>query len=188
MWQRFSENASRIVFYGQQQAARFGVITVGTEHLLLGLLQQAESATVWPPAPIDRIEAGDAAGFILREIGAEITALRTEVERLVTIGTLVPTTDMTLSPEGKKVIDLAFEEARLLRHAYIGPEHLLLGLVREENGIAGRVLRQSGVGLEAVRVVAAQLPPGSIVRTAEKTPRQKKRTVWQWLFESFLEV
>lgn len=182
MWQKFSENARRIVFYAQQQAERFEVLEVDTEHLLLGLLQQADSATIWPPAPIDRIEAGDAARFILREIGADIPAIQASVEQQAKPGSAGPEAERILSSKSKKVIDLAYKEAQLLHHTYIGSEHLLLGLVREENGMAGRVLRQFGVELGAVRSIVAQLPPGSIVRTAEKTPEQKKRTVWQWLF------
>jgi len=176
LWQCFTENARRIVFYAQEAAKQQGLPKVCTEHFLFGLLHDAQHSGVWPPPPTDRGEAGNAAGFVLREIGTDITALRVEIEKHLQIGTSDTPQDMQLSPQGKKVIELAYDEARHLNHNYIGPEHLLLGLIREEKGIAGRVLSQMGINIAPVRSVVSNLVPGANTQAAVK------RTFLQILF------
>ena len=182
MWLGFSNNARRIVFEAQEFAAGSGTLRIDTEHLLAALLQHADKSRIWPPAPTDRIDAGDTAAFILRKIGVDLSALCTQIEQEIRLTDARLPLPAGLTSEVQKVINLSYEEARSLGHSTVGLEHLLLGLVREENGMAGRVLRQCGVGLEAVRSIAVHLPPGSIARAAEKTPGQKKRTIWQHLF------
>jgi ClpA/ClpB-like protein/S1 RNA binding family protein/HAAS domain-containing protein len=136
MWQRFTERARRVVFYAQEEAARLGENFVGTEHLLLGLLREGDSV----------------AGRLLEErLGISLAILRIDTEQQVTRGAGNLGQDMQLTPRAKQMIDLAYEEARSLGNNYIGTEHLLLGLIREEGGLAGRVLRGRGATLERTR-------------------------------------
>lgn len=135
MWQRFTERARKVVFYAQEEAGRLGENYVSTEHLLLGLVRENDSV----------------AARILDRIGISPGRIRAEIERQVARGDGRTVQDMQLAPRSKRVIDLAYDEARLLNNNYIGTEHLLLGLVREGEGLAGRVLTKVGVDLEQVR-------------------------------------
>jgi hypothetical protein len=135
MWQRFTERARKVVFFAQQEAQRFGESYVSTEHLLLGLVKEADSI----------------AARVLDRMGVSLSRLQTEVERQLPRGDARATQEMQLTPRAKRVIDLAYDEARQLSNNYIGTEHLLLGLIREGEGLAGRVLEKLGVGLEAAR-------------------------------------
>jgi hypothetical protein len=135
MWQRFTERARRIVFFAQEEAARLGENYVGTEHLLLGLVRESDSV----------------GSRILDHLGISLGRIRQEIERQVTRGTGNLGQDMQLTPRAKRVIDLAYEEARQLNNNYIGTEHLLLGMVREGDGLAARVLTKLGATLERVR-------------------------------------
>src|SRR5918911_3992023 len=135
MWQRFTERARRVVFFAQEEAARLGESYVGTEHLLLGLVRENDSV----------------AARILDRLGVPLGRIRSDIERQVTRGHGNLGQDMQLTPRAKRVIDLAYEEARQLNNNYIGTEHLLLGLVRESDGIAGRVLARMGVDLNHAR-------------------------------------
>ncbi len=135
MWQRFTERARRVVFFAQEEAGRLGENYVATEHLLLGMIRENDSL----------------AARILIRMGFVLPRIRQEVERQVTKGTTQHGKDMQLTPRAKRVIDLAYDEARQLSNNYIGTEHLLLGLIREKEGLAGRVLSQLGVDLERTR-------------------------------------
>ncbi len=135
MWQRFTERARRVVFFAQEEAGRLGENYVSTEHLLLGLVRESDSA----------------AGRILDRLGVSLGRIRSEIERQVTRGDGKISQDMQLTPRAKRVIDLAYDEARQLNHNYIGTEHLLLGLIREGEGLAGRVLAKLSVDLERAR-------------------------------------
>jgi len=135
MWQRFTERARRVVFYAQEEAGRLGENYVSTEHLLLGLVRESESM----------------AGRILDRMGVSLGRIRSEIERQVTRGDNKASQDMQLTPRAKRVIDLAYDEARQLNDNYIGTEHLLLGLIREGEGLAGRVLAKLNVDLETTR-------------------------------------
>src|SRR5205823_4193792 len=135
MWQRFTERARRVIFFAQEEAARLGENYVGTEHLLLGLIREMDSV----------------AGRLLERMGLSGAQIRAEVEKQVTVGKGNLGQDMQLTPRAKRVIDLAYEEARQLNNNYIGTEHLLLGLVREGDGLAARVLVVLGVNLERTR-------------------------------------
>src|SRR5437899_1764442 len=135
MWQRFTERARRVVFFAQEEAARLGENYVGTEHLLLGLVRADESV----------------AARILDRLGVPLGRIRSEIERQVTRGHGNLGQDMQLTPRAKRVIDLAYEEARQLNNNYIGTEHLLLGLIREGDGLAARVLVKLGADLERTR-------------------------------------
>lgn len=135
MWQRFTERARRVVFFAQEEAGRLGENYVSTEHLLLGLVRENDSV----------------AARILDRIGVSLGRIRSEIERQVARGDGRLGQDMQLTPRAKRVIDLAYDEARQLNNNYIGTEHLLLGLIREGEGLAGRVLNKLGVDLERTR-------------------------------------
>src|SRR5258706_5168634 len=135
MWQRFTERARRVVFFAQEEAGRLGENYVSTEHLLLGLVRENDSV----------------AARILDRMGVSLGRIRSEIERQVQRGDGRLGQDMQLTPRAKRVIDLAYDEARQLSNNYIGSEHLLLGLIREGEGLAGRVLAKLGVDLERTR-------------------------------------
>ena len=135
MWQRFTERARRAVFFAQEEAGRLGENYISTEHLLLGLVRENDSV----------------AARILDRMGVSLGRIRNEIERNVTRGDGKPGTDMQLTPRAKRVIDLAYDEARQLSNNYIGTEHLLLGLIREGQGLAGRVMAKLGMELEKTR-------------------------------------
>ena len=141
MWQRFTERARRVVFFAQEEAGRLGENYVSTEHLLLGLVRENDSV----------------AARILDRMGVSLGRIRSEIERQVTRGDGRLGQDMQLTPRAKRVIDLAYDEARQLGNNYIGTEHLLLGLIREGEGLAGRVLAKLGVELERTRLVVTDL-------------------------------
>ncbi len=135
MWQRFTERARKVVFYAQEEAQKFGEGYVSTEHLLLGLVRESDSV----------------AARVLEKLGVSLNRVRSEVEKQLPRGEARPSQDMTLTPRAKRVIDLAYDEARSLNNNYIGTEHLLLGLIREGDGLAGRVLAKLGVELDRAR-------------------------------------
>src|SRR5436305_12716294 len=124
MWQRFTERARRVVFFAQEEAARLGENYVGTEHLLLGLVRENDSV----------------AARILDRLGVPLGRIRSDIEKQVSRGHGNLGQDMQLTPRAKRVIDLAYEVARQFSNDYIGTEHILLGLIREGDGLAARVL------------------------------------------------
>ena len=142
MWQRFTERARRVVFFAQEEAGRLGENYVSTEHLLLGLVREKDSV----------------AARILDRMGVSSGRIRSEIERQITPGDGRLGQDMQLTPQAKRALDLAYDEARQLGNDYIGTEHLLLGLIRESEGLTERVLVQAGIELERARreVVAMQ--------------------------------
>jgi Clp amino terminal domain, pathogenicity island component len=145
IWQRFTERARRVVFFAQEEAARLGENYVGTEHLLLGLVRENDSV----------------AAQVLDRMGISGESVRGAVLRQVTRGSGNLGQDMQLTPRAKRVIDLAYEQARQLKNNYIGTEHLLLGLIGEEGGLAGRVLRELGADLKRARRVVAGMQSGN---------------------------
>jgi len=157
MWQRFTERARRVVFFAQEEANRLGENYVSTEHLLLGLVRENDSV----------------AARILDRLGVSLSRIRAEVERQVSRGDGRLGQDMQLTPRAKRVIDLAYDEARQLNNNYIGTEHLLLGLIREGDGLAGRVLQKLGVDLERTRREVMNLQDTD---TALSTTRARSRT------------
>ncbi len=164
MWQRFTERARRVVFFAQEEAGRLGENYVSTEHLLLGLVRENDSV----------------AARILDRLGVSLGRIRSEIERQVTRGDGRLGQDMQLTPRAKRVIDLAYDEARQLNNNYIGTEHLLLGLIREGEGLAGRVLAKLGVDLERTRreVMALQDndSSGSGASTSSSNKQHRSRT------------
>jgi len=157
MWQRFTEKARRIICYAQEEAGRLGENFLTTEHLLLGLVRENDTA----------------AARILERMDVSLETIRAKVERRVKKGEGRTGQDIQLSPRAKRVIDLAYDEARQLNNNYIGTEHLLLGLVRESKGPAARVLAKLGVDLEKTRIEASQI---SESKGASKTSGDEWRT------------
>jgi ATP-dependent Clp protease ATP-binding subunit ClpC len=144
MWNRFTEPSRRVVFFAQEEAARLGENSVGTEHLLLGLTRDNDSV----------------AARILERLGTSSKLIRAEIEEQVTRGPGNLGQDMQLTPGGKRVIDFAYEEAMRSHNNYIGTEHLLLGVLREEEEMGGRVLREAGVSLERARAELIKMQEG----------------------------
>ncbi|HET7700097.1 MAG TPA: ATP-dependent Clp protease ATP-binding subunit, partial [Candidatus Limnocylindria bacterium] len=133
---RFNDRAKRVLALAQDEAIRFNHNYIGTEHLLLGLVREGEGV----------------AARVLDSLGVELSKVRTAVEFIIGRGdSTTSPNEITLSPRTKKVIELAIDEARKLGHSHVGTEHLLLGLVREGEGIASGVLESLGVSLEKVR-------------------------------------
>jgi ATP-dependent Clp protease ATP-binding subunit ClpC len=163
MWQRFTERARRVVFFAQEEAGRLGENYVSTEHLLLGLVREHDSV----------------AARILDRMGVSLGRIRSEIERSVTRGDGRQGQDMQLTPRAKRVIDLAYDEARQLSNNYIGTEHLLLGLIREGEGLAGRVLSKLSVDLERTRheVMALQDNDSPTSQAPQKQHRSKTPTL-----------
>ena len=137
---RFTKRARRVLTLAQEEALRLNHNYIGTEHLLLGLVREENGVAV----------------KVLRELGVEPNQVIRAVERTVGRGERAPFGKPTLAPRTKRVIELAVDEARLMGHHYIGTEHLLLGLVREGEGIAVNVLRSLGVDLDGVRQQTAR--------------------------------
>ncbi|OGX44746.1 MAG: hypothetical protein A3G38_02595 [Omnitrophica WOR_2 bacterium RIFCSPLOWO2_12_FULL_51_8] len=136
MFNRFTERARKVIILAKEEARRFNHDYIGTEHILLGLIREGEGV----------------AAAVLQKIGVSLENIRLEIEKLVQPG---PTTqiigDIPFTPRAKKALELAAEEARSLGHNYIGTEHILLGLIREGEGIASQVLLNLGMDLNRVR-------------------------------------
>jgi ATP-dependent Clp protease ATP-binding subunit ClpA len=132
---KFTERARRVLQLAQEEAQRFKHNYIGTEHLLLGLLREGEGV----------------AAKVLNNLGVELDKVRSAVEFIIGQGDRTVAGDIGLTPRARKVIELSVDEARRLNHHYIGTEHLLLGLVREGEGIAAGVLESLGVSLDKVR-------------------------------------
>ncbi|MGO8670044.1 MAG: Clp protease N-terminal domain-containing protein [Capsulimonadaceae bacterium] len=167
MWDLFTEPARRVVFYAQEEA-RLGQNYVSTEHLLLGLLR----------------EPGNAASRILNQMEVSPGNIAMAVERMVERGSSPPGKDMQLTPRGKLVIDLAYDEAKRMGNNYLGTEHLLLGMMREADGVAGRVLAGLGADLDRTRQAVVELhalmppeqvPPPSGPAVAARRPSTLER-------------
>jgi len=136
MFNRFTERARKVILLAKEEAKRFNHDYIGTEHILLGLVREGEGV----------------AAAVLASFGLSSDKIRLEVEKLVQPGpTTVVSGDLPFTPKAKKVIELAMDEARSLGHNYIGTEHLLLGLIKEGEGVASQVLMNLGLELDKVR-------------------------------------
>ncbi|HZX60312.1 MAG TPA: ATP-dependent Clp protease ATP-binding subunit [Candidatus Methylomirabilis sp.] len=142
MFERFTERARKVIILAREEAIRLGHNFVGTEHLLLGLVREGDGLAM----------------AILKKLNVNLAVLKGEVEKIVSVGTQVaPAGEVPFTPQAKKVLEYAISEARSMGHNYIGTEHLLLGLVREGEGIASLVLRDSGVTVAAAKAQAQDL-------------------------------
>ncbi len=153
---RFTKRARRVLQLAQEEALRLNHNYIGTEHLLLGLVREDNGVAI----------------KVLRELGVDPGQVIRAVERTVGRGDRTPFSKPVLSPRTKRVIELAIDEARLMGHPYIGTEHLLLGLVREGDGVAVSVLKQLGVNLDRVRTQTAR----SILQSQVQQTKEKRKT------------
>ena len=156
MFEKFTERGRKVIVYAREEAERLQNDYLGTEHILLGTLREEDGIPV----------------AVLRKMGIDIDQVRMEVERnLPSSGNTLTFGDIPFTPRAKKVLEYAVEEARLLGHNYIGSEHLLLGLIREEEGIGGKILRSFGVNLLGSRqLVINYLRRAATQVTAKKSP------------------
>lgn len=148
MYSRFTERAKRVLMLAQQEAARLGHNYIGTEHLLLGLVHEGEGV----------------AGKALASLNIDLETVRNRVEQMIGRGQDGGAGEVAYTPRAKKVIELAMDEARSLGHNYIGTEHIVLGLIREGEGVAAQVLMSLGADLNAVRLRVIELLGGFIMQ------------------------
>ncbi|MBM4082024.1 MAG: NDP-hexose 4-ketoreductase, partial [Planctomycetes bacterium] len=163
MFERFTDRARKVMQLAKQEAQRFNHEYIGTEHVLLGLVK----------------EGSGVAANVLQNLDVELKRIRLEVEKIVQTGPeLVQAGNLPLTPRAKKVLELSLEEAKNLGHNYVGTEHLLLGLLRENDGVAAQVLINLGLKLEDVRDEVLSLLGAETSGTpaAEKDKSEKKGT------------
>src|SRR3990170_978478 len=141
MFERFTERARRVIILAQEEAKRLNHSAVGTEHILLGIIREGEGV----------------ASKVLESLNIVPDRVRAEIESAIGRGERTPYEEVAFTPRAKKVLELALDEARRLGHNYIGTEHLLLGLIREGEGVAARVLEAMGADLERVRAQVVYL-------------------------------
>jgi ATP-dependent Clp protease ATP-binding subunit ClpC len=158
MFERFTERARRVIILAQEEAKRLNHSAVGTEHILLGIIREGEGV----------------ASKVLESLNINPERVRAEIESAIGRGERTPYEEVAFTPRAKKVLELALDEARRLGHNYIGTEHLLLGLIREGEGVAARVLEAMGADLERVRSQVVYLlgeeGTASYTKQASKTP------------------
>jgi ATP-dependent Clp protease ATP-binding subunit ClpC len=164
-WERFTQRARRVLSLAQEEAERLNHSYIGSEHVLIGLIR----------------EEGGVAGRVLRELGLEERRVQAMVERLSGVGTRTPFTKIELSPSTKRILELAVDEARRLGQHYISTEHLLLGLVRQNEGVAMDVLRKFGISAEQVRRQTRRMLKENPVSSSEggrkgSSKREKSKT------------
>jgi ATP-dependent Clp protease ATP-binding subunit ClpC len=147
-FEKFSERARRVLTLAQEEAQRFNHNYIGTEHILLGLVREGEGV----------------AAKVLGNLGVDLGKVRAAVEFIIGRGERQTLGEIGLTPRAKKVIELAVDEARRFNHNYIGTEHLLLGLLREGEGVAAGVLESLGVNLERVRAEVTRVLNQSAVQ------------------------
>jgi ATP-dependent Clp protease ATP-binding subunit ClpC len=152
MFERFTEKARRVVIYAQEEARMLNQNYIGTEHLLLGLIREQDGI----------------AAKALESLNISLDDVHGQVEELIGRGTYVPNGHIPFTPRAKKVLELSLREALQLGHNYIGTEHVLLGLIREGEGVAAQVLLNLGADLEKVRSAVIQLLSGYNGRTGEQ--------------------
>ena len=175
MFERFTDRARRVVVLAQEEARLLGHNYIGTEHLLLGLLRESDGV----------------AGRTLDALGISLDAVRTRVEEIIGRSSQpLPGGQMPFTPRAKKALELSLREALNLGHNYIGTEHLLLGLIREGEGVAPQVLVGMGAELAAVRrtvvTIVEGLEGGSAAR--EEIPADPEQEVIRSLREENLEL
>ena len=167
MFERFTDRARKVMALANQEAQRFNHEYIGTEHILLGLVK----------------EGSGVGANVLKNLEVDLRKVRLEVEKLVKSGpNMVTMGKLPQTPRAKKVIEYAIEEARNLNHNYVGTEHLLLGLLREQDGVAAQVLMNLGLKLEEVReevlnlLGAAGEPEGGPPMPGTETKKGKSKT------------
>jgi ATP-dependent Clp protease ATP-binding subunit ClpC len=163
VFERFTDRARHVVVLAQAEARILEHDYIGTEHILLGLIQEGEGV----------------AAKALESLEIPLEAVRTQVEEIVGRGQATPTGHIPFTPRAKKVLELSLREALQLGHNYIGTEHLLLGLIREGEGVAAQVLERLGANVERVRQSVIELLEGYIPdpSTESYAPYQPRRWI-----------
>jgi len=161
MYERFTDRARKVMQLANQEAQRFNHEYIGTEHILLGLVK----------------EGSGVAANVLKNLDVDLRKIRHEVENIVQSGPdMVTMGKLPQTPRAKKVIEYAMEEARNLNHNYVGTEHLLLGLLREQEGVAAQVLMNLGMKLEDVREEVLNLLGHGLEQGSEATERGSQKS------------
>jgi ATP-dependent Clp protease ATP-binding subunit ClpC len=158
MFSRFTERAQKVVVLSQEEARRLGHNVVGTEHILLGLVAEGEGV----------------AARALQALGIGLEQVRVEVENVIGRGDGTPVGQIGFTPRTKRVLELAFGEARQLGHTYVGTEHILLGLIREGEGVAAQVLKNLGADQDKVRSQVIDLLGGATPGSGKREVRGRK--------------
>ena len=165
-FEKFSERARRVLSLAQEEAQRFNHNYIGTEHILLGLVRETDGV----------------AARVLLNLGVELPKIRSAVEFIIGRGEKHTSGEIGLTPRAKKVIELAVDEARRLNHHYIGTEHILIGLMREGEGVAAGVLESLGINLDKVRGETSRILSQSAGTThagSARTPTTRTPTLDQ---------
>ena len=174
MFERFTDRARRVVVLAQEEARMLNHNYIGTEHILLGLIHEGEGV----------------AAKALESLGISLEAVRQQVEEIIGQGQQAPSGHIPFTPRAKKVLELSLREALQLGHNYIGTEHILLGLIREGEGVAAQVLVKLGADLNRVRQQVIQLlgeyqgqEPGAAPPRApsRRAARPGRRSDGSWL-------
>ena len=164
MFERFTDRARRVVVLAQEEARMLNHNYIGTEHILLGLIHEGEGV----------------AAEALESLGISLDAVRQQVEEIIGQGQEAPSGHIPFTPRAKKVLELSLRESLQLGHNYIGTEHILLGLIREGDGVAAQVLVRLGADLNRVRqqVIQSHAPSLAAPGRAHRGPRY--RLAWTW--------
>jgi ATP-dependent Clp protease ATP-binding subunit ClpC len=141
MFERFTDRARRVVVQAQEEARALNHNYIGTEHILLGLIREGKGV----------------GAKALESLGIGLDIVRQQVQEIIGQGQHVPSGHIPFTPQAKKVLELALAESKVLGHHYIGTEHILLGLIREGDGVAAQVLVNLGADLNRVRQQVIQL-------------------------------
>jgi ATP-dependent Clp protease ATP-binding subunit ClpC len=152
VFERFTDRARRVVVLAQEEARMLNHNYIGTEHILLGLVRERDGV----------------AATALDSLNIRLDAVRREVEEIIGRGQAAPTGHIPFTPRAKKVLELSLREALQLGHNYIGTEHILLGLIREGEGVAAQVLEKLGADLDRVRQTVIQVLSGYAAGAARK--------------------
>jgi ATP-dependent Clp protease ATP-binding subunit ClpC len=180
VFERFTERARQVVVLAQDEARALGHNYIGTEHILLGLLREEEGV----------------AARVLEGLDVTAEEVRAQVERLVGQGDEeIVTGQIPFTPRAKKVLELALREALSLKHSYIGPEHILLGVVRENDGVAARILLDLGADAEKIREQTIgmlggpagriQVDPGGVWTSTGPLARRTPSLLLGWALGTF---
>jgi ATP-dependent Clp protease ATP-binding subunit ClpC len=176
VFERFTERARHVVVLAQDEARRLRHNYIGTEHLLLGLLREEEGI----------------AARVLESLGIALEDVQALVSRIVGRGDEATTGQIPFTPRAKKVLELSLREARSLGHNYIGTEHILLGVVRENEGVAARILLDFDADAEKVRTEVIRMlsgpgvPPEGYTVAWQEGRRRKGRVELSWLVIGWL--
>jgi ATP-dependent Clp protease ATP-binding subunit ClpC len=167
MFERFTDRARRVVVLAQEEARLLNHNYIGTEHILLGLVHEGEGV----------------AAKAMEAMEISLEAVRQQVEEIIGRGETAPSGHIPFTPRAKKVLELSLRESLQLGHDYIGTEHILLGLLREGEGVAAQVLVRLGADLNRVRQQVLQLLSGGQGEARESGPQRGAISREFWLTE-----